>query len=353
MNPKAVAILVLAAGLVAWNFLSPPSRVGRMMTARDSRNGGEKTVVSKINRSPQEWRKILTAEQFHVLRERGTERAYNGRFNDHYEKGLYVCAACGSPLFRSEAKYDHGSGWPSFTAPASEEAVLFLEDRSYGMSRTEVRCAACGSHLGHVFDDGPAPTGQHYCLNSAALDFKPAGAEALAVLEVKTETAVFAAGCFWGVEDKFRKVPGVLSTVAGYTGGRTARPTYKQVCSDTTGHAEAVQVAFDPSRVSYEDLVRFFFSIHDPTQLNRQGPDVGQQYRSVLFTDGPQQAEVAFRVMRGLDQSGRFGRPLATQVVPASAFYPAEEYHQQYLDKMRRRSGSGSGGCGTDSCGRS
>jgi peptide methionine sulfoxide reductase msrA/msrB len=352
MSPKALVIIGLAAGLAAWNFLSVPGKVGRMTTVRDAQNGGERTVVAKINRSNEEWRKILPAEQYHILRERGTEQAFRGRYNDHYQEGLYVCAACGNPLFRSGTKYDHGSGWPSFTAPVGEEAVLFVEDHSYLMNRTEVRCAACGSHLGHVFDDGPAPTGRHYCINSASLDFKQAGAETSAALEARTETVTLAAGCFWGVEDKFRRVPGVLSAVVGYTGGTTANPIYGQVCSDRTGHAESVQIAYDPSRVSYEELVRFFFSIHDPTQLNRQGPDVGNQYRSAVFTNSPQQAEIAQRIKTDLEASGRFSRPIVTQIVPASTFYPAEEYHQRYLEKLRRRTGSNTGGCGTDTCGR-
>jgi methionine-S-sulfoxide reductase len=195
-------------------------------------------------------------------------------------------------------------------------------------------------------------SGKHYCINSAALDFKPAGAEASTGLEAKTETATFAAGCFWGVEDRFRRLPGVLSTVVGYIGGTADCPTYGQVCTDKTGHAEAVQIAFDPSRVSYEDLMRFFFSLHDPTQLNRQGPDVGTQYRSAIFTHSPQQAETARRVMTEVEKSGRYARPIVTQIVPASTFYPAEEYHQRYLEKMRQRSGANDGGCGTNSCGR-
>jgi peptide methionine sulfoxide reductase msrA/msrB len=315
-------------------------------------DGEYKTLSTKIIRSEEEWRKILTAEQYRVLREGGTERAFSGRYNDRYDKGLYVCAACGSPLFRSETKYDHGSGWPSFTAPLDEEALLFKEDRSLLMKRTEVRCAACGSHLGHVFDDGPAPSGKHYCINSAALDFKPAGAEASAGLEAKSETATFAAGCFWGVEDQFRRRPGVLSTVVGYTGGTADCPTYRRVCTDKTGHAEAVQIAFDPSRVSYEELVRFFFSLHDPTQLNRQGPDVGTQYRSAIFSHSPQQAETARRITTEVEKSGRYAKPIVTQIVPASTFYPAEEYHQRYLDKLRQRSGANDGGCGTKNCGR-
>jgi peptide-methionine (S)-S-oxide reductase len=152
-------------------------------------------------------------------------------------------------------------------------------------------------------------------------------------MSTNIETATFGAGCFWGVEETFRQVGGVLDTQVGYAGGRTPNPTYRDVCSDATGHAEVVQVQFDPSKVSYEDLVSLFFELHDPTQLNRQGPDVGTQYRSVVFTHSPEQETVARRLKETLDQSGRFSRPIVTQVEPAPAFYKAEEYHQQYLAK--------------------
>jgi len=177
-----------------------------------------------------EWKDILIPEQFRVLRQAGTERPFTGRYNDHYEAGVYFCGACGIALFAAETKYDHGTGWPSFTAPLDGNRLELREDRSQGMIRTEVRCAACGSHLGHVFDDGPAPTRQHYCINSIALDFQPAE-QAKEAGKKATETAVFAAGCFWGVEDKFGRIKGVLSTRVGYTGGRTKDPTYQKVKS--------------------------------------------------------------------------------------------------------------------------
>ncbi|OGD26635.1 MAG: protein-methionine-S-oxide reductase [Candidatus Aminicenantes bacterium RBG_13_63_10] len=304
-------------------------------------------MIKKIVKTEEEWKSLLTAKQYRVLRQKGTERAFTGTYNDHYEPGLYACAACGNPLFSSEMKYDHGTGWPSFTDVVWPGAVELFEDRSFMMNRTEGRCAACGSQLGHVFDDGPPPTGRHYCINPVSLGFKPAGKEADAALGIKAETATFAAGCFWGVEDNFRRAPGVLSTEAGYTGGKTKNPTYKQVCSDKTGHAEAVRVVFDPARVSYEELVRLFFKLHDPTQLNRQGPDFGTQYRSIVFTHGRDQDETARRVKSELERSGAFGSPIVTEIVPAPEFYPAEEEHQQYLEKKRRRTGVDSGGCGT------
>jgi peptide methionine sulfoxide reductase msrA/msrB len=288
----------------------------------------------KIQKTEEEWKDILTPEEYRVLRQAGTERPFTGRYNDLYEDGTYVCQACGTPLFASAAKYDHGTGWPSFTAAIAEDNMEYREDRSHGMVRTEVRCAACGSHLGHVFEDGPAPTREHYCINSAALDFEP-GVRAEDRKEDETEKAVFAAGCFWGVEDKFRRVRGVLRTRVGYTGGRTKNPTYHKVCSDTTGHAESVEVIFDPKKVSYAELLDAFFRFHDPTQINRQGPDIGRQYRSAVFYLDEAQKEAALKAIRALNQSGQPDRPVATQVLPASEFYEAEEYHQKYYEKLR------------------
>jgi peptide methionine sulfoxide reductase msrA/msrB len=294
----------------------------------------EKEMIQKIRKTEKEWKDILTPEQFRVLRQAGTERPFTGRYNDHYEAGVYFCGACGTALFAAETKYDHGTGWPSFTAPLDGNRLELREDRSHGMIRTEVRCAACGSHLGHVFDDGPAPTRQHYCINSIALDFQPTE-QAKEAGKKATEAAVFAAGCFWGVEDKFGRIKGVLSTRVGYTGGHTKDPTYQKVCSDATGHAESVEVVFNPLIVSYAELLDAFFGFHDPTLVNRQGPDVGTQYRSAIFYLSEAQKEAALQAIAKLDTSGRYDRPVATQVLPASEFYQAEEYHQKYYERLR------------------
>ena len=280
--------------------------------------------------------KTLDPLEVEVTQKAGTETAFTGRSWDEHRKGVYVSVVGGLPLFRSEDKFDSGTGWPSFTKPIDPDHVVLKKDATLGMTRVEVLDARSGAHLGHVFDDGPAPTGQRYCMNSAALRFIPDGQPLPAESKpIRTETAYFAAGCFWGVEDVFEQIDGVIDAESGYMGGRVDRPTYKQVCAGDTGHAETVKVVFDPARVGYRQLLKVFFDNHDPTQVNRQGPDVGESYRSAVFASTKEQQAEVESFAKELAATPRFqGRKIATQIVaPGPQFWPAEDYHQDYHQK--------------------
>jgi peptide methionine sulfoxide reductase msrA/msrB len=272
----------------------------------------------------------LTREQERIIVHKGTERPFSGKYNDHYEEGIYTCARCGAALYESSSKFKSGCGWPSFDDQI-EGAVKWQRDAD-GV-RTEILCNNCGGHLGHVFlGEQMTPKNTRHCVNSLSMNFIPA-----AELEEKEQQekakAIFASGCFWGTEYYFNKAPGVISTTVGYTGGHVPNPTYKQVCTDRTGHAEAVEVEYDPEVISYEQLAKLFFETHDFTQLNRQGPDIGTQYRSAIFYLDDEQKKIATQLNQTLKKKGY---NVKTEITKADTFWPAEEYHQDYYDKIRK-----------------
>jgi len=268
----------------------------------------------------------LTPDEEKVIIHKDTERPFSGKYYDFYEDGIYTCKRCDAPLYRSRDKFDAGCGWPSFDDEITGAVKRVLDQDG---RRTEIVCATCGAHLGHFFtgENFTAKNNRH-CVNSISLNFIPAKDTS------ETALAIYAAGCFWGVEYYFKQAPGVLATRVGYTGGHTANPTYKQVCSGKTGHKEAIEVTYDPTVTSYEELTKLYFEIHDFTQTDGQGPDRGEQYFSYIFYLDEFQKKVAEDLIALLK---RKGFAVATKIEKAGAFYPAEDYHQDYYTKTGKK----------------
>lgn len=264
----------------------------------------------------------LTPDEENVIVNRGTEKPFSGKYYQHSGNGTYNCKRCDAPLYRSDDKFDAQCGWPSF----DDEIPRAVKHRPDADGRrTEIVCKNCGGHLGHVFN-GEQLTEKNvrHCVNSVSLNFVAADQT------LKTEKAYFAAGCFWGVEYLMQKAEGVISTRVGYMGGKSEKPTYEEVCSGKSGHAETVEVEFDRSLTSFETLARLFFEIHDPTQIDRQGPDIGSQYRSHIFYVDENQKEVAEKLIGILTDKGF---EIATRLSKAAVFGDGEDYHQDYYLK--------------------
>ena len=263
----------------------------------------------------------LTPEEKNILINKGTEAPFSGKYNDNKAEGVYICKRCDAPLYTSEHKFQSTCGWPSFDDEI-EGAVKRVPDADG--RRTEIVCANCGGHLGHVFK-GEYLTEKNlrHCVNSLSMKFIPRK-------DSKEEVIYLAGGCFWGTEYYFKKLKGVVRTSVGFIGGKTEKPTYADVCKGTTGHAEVVEVVYNKEEIDVIDIIKLFFEIHDCTQINRQGPDIGEQYRSEIFYSTEKQKEAASAIIDILINKGY---EVATILTKAKKYYKAEDYHQDYYNK--------------------
>jgi len=270
----------------------------------------------------------LNPEEERIIVEKGTERPFSGDYDNFFKEGVYACKRCGTPLYESKDKFDSGCGWPSFDSEISG-SVKRIPDQDG--SRTEIVCAACDAHLGHVFEgEKKTPKDVRHCVNSLSLRFIP-GKE-----DNKIEAVVFGGGCFWCIEALFLRVKGVKKITPGYAGGGIPDPAYEQVSSGKSGHAEVIKIEYDPSVVNFDDLLEVFFAVHDPTALNRQGNDVGPQYRSIILYENVSQKRAAENYIKKLTDEKVFTRPIVTEIKPLVSFYDAEEYHKDYFNKNKQ-----------------
>ncbi|MCF7886150.1 MAG: bifunctional methionine sulfoxide reductase B/A protein [Candidatus Marinimicrobia bacterium] len=268
----------------------------------------------------------LTEEEKRVIIDKGTEPSFSGEYSDHYEEGTYICKRCNTPLYFSTDKFKSGCGWPSFDdeIPGSIERKTDADGR-----RTEILCANCGAHLGHVFTgEGYTDKNVRHCVNSISMEFIPDGEP------LPLQKAFFAAGCFWGVEHHFKQADGVVKTEVGYAGGHTDNPSYEEVSTGNTGHKETIEVLYKPDEISYEELVKLFFEIHDFTQTDGQGPDIGEQYLSYIFYINDEQKEAAEDIIDRLEE---MNYEIATDLEKAEDFWEAEDYHQDYYEKTGKQ----------------
>jgi peptide methionine sulfoxide reductase msrA/msrB len=318
---KYIAFGVLFISLCACAQHNKPVGKVHLATIKTRMIDLDTSWKEKIAKSDDEWKKILTPKQYYVLREHGTERPFSSDLYENKEQGVYVCAGCNNPLFSSDTKFDSGTGWPSYYKPYSSKSLDVHTDNSLGMSRDALTCKRCGGHLGHVFDDGPAPTGLRYCIDGDGLLFIPSHAP--------MSIATFAGGCFWCTETIFENIKGVSEVVSGYAGGDESNPSYESVGAGMTGHAESFQVYYDPKVISYADLLHVFFASIDPTTVDGQAPDFGKQYRTIAFYNDEGEKTLIENKIKEIAKA--YSKPIATQIVKFTKFYEAEEYHQDFV----------------------
>jgi peptide methionine sulfoxide reductase msrA/msrB len=268
----------------------------------------------------------LSTEEERVIVHKGTEAPFSGEYNDFFKKGFYHCKRCNARLYSSDDKFTSACGWPSF-----DDEIKGAIKRQIDVDeiRTEILCANCGAHLGHIFEgEGATEKNTRHCVNSVSLIFVPNKKE------THIAKAYFAGGCFWGIEYLFEHKDGVISATSGYMGGSIPNPSYSDVTYGNSGHVEVVEVIYDPAKVNYEKLAEFFFEIHDPTQIDGQGPDIGEQYLSTIFYKNDNEKKIIHNLIDILKTKGY---EIVTKVVPADTFWEAEEYHQDYYDKKKQQ----------------
>ena len=271
------------------------------------------------------YRTLSVAEE-NIIVLKGTEPPFSGDYNDFVAAGAYHCKRCNAKLYRSADKFQSGCGWPSFDAEIAG-AIKKITDTD-GL-RTEILCADCGAHLGHVFSGEQfTPKNTRHCVNSIALIFVPSKEVA------QMDKAYFAGGCFWGIEYYFDQKEGVIAATSGYMGGLQKNPSYRDVCTGRTGHLEVVEIEYDSTKVSFEALTKLFFEIHDPTQADGQGPDIGSQYLSAIFYQNLAEEETADKLIAILEKKGY---EVSTKILPVKTFWRAEDYHQDYYELKKQQ----------------